>query len=153
MPKHPFDAEFLCDIEADLGEPELIGAVPEGVRTTFYIKGGKIEGPEIRGKIRPVGADWFLLRPDGVGQLDVRATVETDDGELIYVSYNGLLDLTVAMAQGSADAEQPAPEPRIFTNPIFRTASEKYSWLNRTFAVAVGAPGENKVSYSVYRLK
>ena len=139
MPKHPLETEFLCDIEAELSEPELIGDVPEGTRTTFYIKGGSVEGPSIRGKIRPVGADWFVMRRDGVGQIDVRATVETEDGELIYVCYYGLIDLS--------------GEPKLFTNPIFRTASEKYAWLNGTFAVAVGAPGENSVSYSVYKLK
>lgn len=141
MPKYSFDAEFLCEIEADLSVPELIGQVPEGVRTTFYIEGGTFEGPELRGKVRPVGADWFVMRPDGIGELDVRATLETDDGELIYVYYKGLADLSGK------------DEPRIITNPVFRTASEKYSWLNGIFAVAVGAPGENKVSYSVYKIK
>jgi hypothetical protein len=118
----------------------MIGQVPEGVRTTFYISGGTVEGPNIRGTIKPVGADWFVLRSDGVGELDVRATIETDDGELIYVSYKGLADMGAA-------------EPKIITNPVFRTASEKYSWLNSVFAVGIGAPGENKVSYSVYRIK
>ena len=141
MPKYSFDAEFLCEIEADLSVPELIGQVPEGVRTTFYIEGGTFEGPELRGKVRPVGADWFVMRPDGIGELDVRATLETDDGELIYVYYKGLADMS---GEG---------EPRIITNPVFRTASEKYSWLNGIFTVAVGAPGENKVSYSVYKIK
>jgi hypothetical protein len=145
MPKFEFDAEFLCDIEADLSVPEMIGNVPEGVRTTFYVEGGTFEGPNVRGKIKPVGADWFVMRPDGVGQLDVRATLETDDGELIYVYYTGLVDIEGAVSQGS--------EPKILTNPTFRTASEKYSWLNRTFAVGVGSAGENKVSYSVYKLK
>jgi hypothetical protein len=141
MPKFSFDAEFLCDIEADLSVPEMIGQVPEGVRTTFYIAGGTFEGPNIRGKVRPVGADWLVMRSDGIGELDVRATLETDDGELIYVYYKGLTDMS-----GGA-------EPRIITNPVFRTASEKYSWLNGVFAVGIGAPGENKVSYSVYRIK
>ena len=140
MSKHALETEFLCDIEAELSEPEMIGDVPEGTRTTFYIKGGTIEGPNMRGTVRPVGADWFVMRRDGVGQLDVRATVETDDGELVYIYYYGLVDFS-------------SGEQKLFTNPIFRTASEKYSWLNGTFAVAVGEPGENSVSYSVYKLK
>ncbi len=151
MPKYEFDAEFLFDIEAHLGVPELVGAIPEGVRTNFHIEGGTFEGPRVRGKIRPVGADWFLMRPDGVGQLDVRATLETDDGELIYVSYYGLLDLGGAGIQED-ESGQPVGQARILTNPIFRTASEKYSWLNSTFAVGVGIPGENMVSYSVYKI-
>ena len=143
MPKYEFEAEFLCDIEADLSEPELIGQVPEGVRTTFYIEGGTFEGPLVRGKVKPVGADWLVMRSDGVGQLDVRVTLETDDGELIYVSYSGLVDI----ASGSIESA------RILTNPVFRTASEKYSWLNKTFAVGVGSAEDQKVRYSIYRIK
>lgn len=153
MPKFSFETEFLCELEADLSAPELIGPVPEGVRTTFYIEGGTFEGPKIRGKVRPVGADWLLMRPDGVGQLDVRATLETDDGELIYVYYYGLIDLRGSAVPEGEGGVQPMENARILTNPIFRTASEKYSWLNSTFAVAVGAPGENKVSYSIYEIK
>jgi hypothetical protein len=153
MPKYSFEAEFLCDVEADLSVPEMIGDVPEGVRTTFYVEGGRFEGPNLRGTIRPVGADWFLMRPDGVGQLDVRTTLETDDGELIYVYYYGLADFSTESGQGPAQGDQSAEAPRIFTNPIFRTSSEKYSWLNGTFAVGIGAPAENKVSYSIYKLR
>lgn len=154
MPRYSFETELLCEVEAELDFPEIIGPVPEGMRLNFYIRGGTFEGPRLRGKVRPVGADWFLLRPDNVGQLDVRATLETDDGDLIYVSYHGLIDFPEEtkreLAQGILS---PGGSFRIFTNPIFRTSSEKYFWLNSTFAVGVGATGENKVSYSIYAIR
>ena len=152
MPNYSFETEFLCDIEADLSLPEMIGNLPEGMRINFYVEGGRFEGPGLRGKIRPVGGDWFLLRPDGVGQLDVRATLETDDGELIYVYYYGLIDFPEETKRQLAEGILPIGEFRILTNPIFRTSSEKYSWLNSTFAVGVGASGENKVRYSIYKI-
>lgn len=153
MPKYSFETEFLCDIEAELSLPEMIGSVPEGVRINFYITGGTFEGPDLRGKVRPVGADWFLIRPDGVGQLDVRATLETDDGALIYVYYHGVIDFPDEAKQELARGGLPAGEFTIFTNPIFRTSSEKYAWLNGTFAVGVGSAADNKVRYSIYRIK
>src|SRR6185503_14135752 len=63
--------------------PEMIGAVPEGLRVNFYNAGGTVGGPRIRGKVRPVGGDWMTVRPDGVAVVDVRVTFETDDGALI----------------------------------------------------------------------
>ncbi len=153
MPNYLFATEFLFDIEADLSFPELIGNVPEGMRMNFYLQGGRFEGPKLRGVVKPVGADWFLIRPDHVGQLDVRAVLETDDGELIYVYYIGMINFPEEVKQQLAQGQLPMGEYRIFTNPIFRTASAKYSWLNSTFAIGVGASGENKVRYSVYRAK
>ena len=153
MPNYPFETEFLCEMEANLGFPEPIGNVPEGMRINFHIEGGSFEGPGLKGKVRPVGADWFLLRPDGVGQLDVRATLETDDGALIYVYYYGLIEFPEEAKREIAQGNLPVGEFRILTNPIFRTSSEKYSWLNSTFAIGVGTSGENKVMYSIYRVK
>ena len=65
----------------------------------YYVTGGEVTGPKLRGKLRPVGADWFTLRTDGVLVLDVRATIESDDGALIYVTYRGLTDF----GEGSYD--------------------------------------------------
>jgi hypothetical protein len=154
MPAYSFETEFLCDLEADLSFPEIIGPVAEGLRIHFHIQGGKFEGPNLKGILRPVGADWFVIRRDGVGQLDVRATLETDDGELIYVYYQGLIDFPEEVKKELAQGNLPfGGEFRILTNPMFRTASQKYSWLNGAFAVGVGSSGENRVRYSIYRVR
>jgi hypothetical protein len=47
--------------------PEVIGPVPGGIRVNFYVVGGEISGPRLRGKVRSVGGDWFTVRTDGVG--------------------------------------------------------------------------------------
>src|SRR5262245_48504629 len=56
--------------------PEVIGPVPEGIRVNFYAAGGKITGPNVRGKLRPAGGDWVIVRKDGVAYLNVRTTFE-----------------------------------------------------------------------------
>jgi hypothetical protein len=53
------------------------------------VAGGKFEGPRISGEVLNSGADWFLLRPDGVGVVDVRVALKTNDGENIYMTCGG----------------------------------------------------------------
>ena len=71
--------------------PQIIGDVPMGYyRRTGMITEGSFEG-EISGKALPGGGDWLFRRPDGVIHLDVRAILETDRGEMIYMTYTGRL--------------------------------------------------------------
>ena len=72
--------------------PEVIGEVPEGIRLNFYLTGGSISGERLNGRLEPVGADWLLLRRDGIAVVDVRATMVSHDGALIYTHYTGVLD-------------------------------------------------------------
>jgi hypothetical protein len=77
------DLEYLFSYRATLAPPEVIGPIAEGIRINFYVTAGEVSGPKMRGRLRTVGGDWLLLRPDGVGLLDVRATMELDNGALI----------------------------------------------------------------------
>jgi hypothetical protein len=88
-----YKLEHICSYTGTLGSPpEIIGPVPEGIRVDFYSTGGEITGPNIRGKVCPVGGDWVTVRKDGVAYLDVRTTFETHDGALILVTYQGVVD-------------------------------------------------------------
>jgi hypothetical protein len=98
-----------------------------GPRTTFPITGGTFEGERLRGKVLPGGDDWAIKRADGVVELDLRATLETDDGVLIHMTFEGIRD----------DAAPGAPYFR--TLPRFATTTEgKYAFLNKLLAVGVG---------------
>ena len=78
------DLEYLFSYWATLAPPEVIGPMAEGIRVHFYVTAGEVSGPKMRGQLRTVGGDWLLLRPDGVGLLDVRATMELDT-ELSFI--------------------------------------------------------------------
>jgi hypothetical protein len=52
--------------------------------------GGTFSGPKLKGQVLSGGGDWLLFRKDGAAQLDVRSTLRTEDGALIYVSYRGI---------------------------------------------------------------
>ena len=86
-----YQLEHIFSYEATLmNPPEIIGPVPEGIRVNFYTTSGEVTGPRVTGRFRPVGGDWVVMRRDGVAVLDVRATIETNDGALISVTYPGL---------------------------------------------------------------
>jgi hypothetical protein len=103
-----------------------IGAGPHGTRVTFPITGGSFDGDRLRGKVLPGGADWVVKRGDGVLELDLRITLETDDGALIHMTFEGIRD----------DGAPGAPYFR--TLPRFETADAKYSFLNRLLAFGTG---------------
>ena len=91
---YAYTMEHICSYGVTLHSPfEVIGETPLGLRVNAYVSGGTVEGPRIRGEFLPVGGDWLTVRSDGVGVLDVRATIRTHDEALIYVQYQGVLEL------------------------------------------------------------
>lgn len=146
--------ELLFDTHIDLAPPENIGASPFGTRAIFVVLGGTFEGPRMRGTVRSGGGDWFLTLPNGAGELDVRLTLETDDGALIYTTYRGVLIASPeVMARVFAGEDVSTTEYYFRTTPRFETGSEQYAWLNTTVAIGVGCPAPNKVSYRVFAVK
>src|SRR5580765_4725446 len=112
-----------------------LGTVPHGIRSIVPVTGGDFEGPRLRGKVLPGGSDWLLLRSDGVLELDLRITLETDDGALIYMTFQGLRhgppDVLAALARGEAVD----PSKYYFrTAPRFETSAPPYAFLNRMIA-------------------
>lgn len=82
----------LARADIQLGPAEVIGLTETGIRLNYYVQGGTVEGAALSGKWRAAGGDWFTLRPDGVGLLDVRATFEAADGTLADVRYESRVD-------------------------------------------------------------
>ena len=143
--------ELLFEVSVDLEPPQAIGATPHGNRQVYYVRGGSFEGPKLKGEVLPGGGDWLLLRPDGAGELDVRGTLRTDDGHLIYTYYRGIIQAPPEVMQRAVRGEAVDPSEYYFrTTPVYETASEKYGWLNRTVAVAVGRFKPGWVGYTVY---
>jgi hypothetical protein len=106
------------------------------------VKDGFFEGPNLKGKVLPDGADWFLQLNETSNKIDVRVTLQTNEGENIYVTYQGYLNLN---ADGTYYFR---------TTPYFETSSKKLAYLNHTVSVGVGTIvklGET-VSYKVYQI-
>src|SRR2546423_13954314 len=113
----------LMTLQVVVPPPQRLGAVPHGARVIAPITGGTFQGPRLRGKVLSGGGgDWTLLRSDGVLELDLRVTLETDDGALIYMTSFGLRhgppETLAALARGE------------FVDPsryYFRTAPDRKS--------------------------
>ncbi|MFN0313762.1 MAG: DUF3237 domain-containing protein [Burkholderiales bacterium] len=77
------------------------------------------------------------VMPSGALRLDVRATLRTDDGALIYLSYNGIIQHSAESADKLAKGELLTTKdiPYFITAPTFQTASPKYAWLNSVQAI------------------
>ena len=147
--------EHICAMRGSLrNPPEIIGETPEGLRVNFYVTGGEVNGPRLKGEVLPVGGDWMTIRKDGVAILDVRATLVTADQALIYIAYTGVVEAGEDGYQQFLDGDLSNKLP-IRGTPRFLTAHPGYLWLNRLQCVNVGEADMETlvVSYDLYALK
>lgn len=80
-----FRTEPAWVAKVTVDEMIILGESKRGVRRVVPITGGTFEGPGIHGEVLPGGADWQLVRPDGVTELYARYLLKTHDGYLIQV--------------------------------------------------------------------
>jgi len=144
----------LFTLTAEVPNIADLGATPLGTRRIANVTGGTFKGERLSGKILSApGGDWILVRPDGATILDVRVTLETDDRELIYMTYRGVrhgpADVMARLARG----ESVDPASYYFrTTPVFETAARKYDWLNRIVSVATGRREARGPVYEVFEV-
>lgn len=132
-------SRLLMTLDVVVAGPQKIGAVPHGTRVTAPIASGHFEGPRLRGKVLTGGGDWTLLRGDGVLELDLRVTLETDDGALIHLASFGLRHGPPEVLAALACGETVDPATYYFRTTLrFETAHPKYAFLNRLLAVSTG---------------
>ena len=133
------DCRLLMTLQVAVMDPQRIGRVPHGTRVTAPIASGRFEGPRLRGRVLPGGGDWTLLRGDGVLELDLRLTLETDDGALIHMFSFGLRHGPPEVLAALGRGEHVDPSHYYFrTTPRFETGHPKYAFLNRLVAISHG---------------
>ena len=130
-----------------------VGNTPQGHRRIVNILGGAFSGPRLSGRILPGGADWQVVRGDGMVEVDARYTLETGDGALIYIRNWGLRrgPPGVIARLGAGEAVDPS-EYYFRTTPVFETGAAQYAWLNGIIAVAVGERRADAVIITTYEL-
>src|SRR5215212_6371946 len=146
-------SEFLATLEIELLESFHLGHTPFGSRRIDIFRGGCLKGPRIEAKILNGGSDALLRRSDGAIQPDVRLTVETGDGALIYVTYRavrrGPPDIMAALDRG----ENPSPTSYYLRSvPFFETGAEDYAWLNQIVTVGVGRREPQRAIYDIFQI-
>ena len=119
----PIKFRPLMVLRLETSPTQEIGSTPQGALTIFPVTGGSFEGERLRGRVLAGGGDWVTAHEDGTFTVDLRVTLETDDGDLIHMTFTGVRD----------DAHHYCR-----TVPRFETAAPKYAFLNRLLAVGIG---------------
>lgn len=131
--------EFAFEARVQVGQPLEVGNVPHGRRRIVEILGGTFEGPNIKGRVLPGGADWQVVQPDGFSELDTRYALETDQGEIIYVQNAGLRHAPPEVME-RLNAGQPVDPSLVYFRTIakFETAAPELQWLARSVVIGIG---------------
>ena len=133
----------LATLVITIRQPYIdVGITIGGRRIVAEIADTVWTGDRLRAKQLGVAtADWACVNNEGVGEIDVRSTLQTDDGALIYVHYLGRLIMT-------------GPSPICFAAPLFETSDPRYIWLNSVQAVAKGLVDDGgKLTYEVFEVR
>ena len=139
-------------LEAVLGEPLDLGDVTEGHRRIVPLTGGTFAGPELNGKLLPdVIADWQIVLPDGTAIADIRYTLQTDAGALLYVQSRGVRHGSPeVLARLTHGEDVDASEYTFRTSTQIETASRDLNWLNKGVFISVGGRLQGGVIYETY---
>ena len=150
------ETRHLLDIVVDLDPRLNFGAGPVGQRVLFRAAKGSFEGPRLRGEVLQGGGDWALFRAAGAMTLDVRLSLRTHDGELIYMTYGGRWVTPQALrAVLAVFVRRSLVVPAGFffcSNPLFETGSQTYAWLNDIVCVGKGYLVEGAVAYKIFEV-
>ncbi len=119
-----------------------VGAGPKGTRLVVDVPEIKLESDRVNATLATNdAADWLTMSEDGtLGSLDVRFTLRTDDGAIIYVEYGGRADMATGL---------------IASAPTFQTGDDRYKWLNRVQAIGAGQVNleTGVLVYNLYELQ
>ena len=143
----------LLTLTAHLERPQMVADTPVGGRKIVLVTGGYFEGERLSSKVLPGGGDWALTRADGSLVLDVRLTLEAEEGDLIFVTYRGVRHGPDAVMKRLSAGEAVDPSEYYFRiAPQFETASEKYGWLNCIICVGTGERLKEGPRYTIYEM-
>ena len=143
---------LLYRLEAVLGEPLELGEVSQGRRRIVPLTGGTFAGPELNGKLLPgTSADWQIVLADGTALGDIRYTLQTDGGALLYVQSravrHGSSEVLDRLGRGE---DVDASEYTFRTSTQIETASRELAWLNKGVFIGVGGRNAGGVIYETY---
>ena len=144
---------LVAELIAYVANPIEIGTTQYGQRRLIPIIGGTARGPLIRGAILPGGADFQIIRSDGVAELQARYAISLESGGLLYVENTGLRHGPPEIMAKLQRGEEVDPALIYFrTVPRFETAEPDYRWLTRHIFVASGARRPKQVELSIFQV-
>jgi hypothetical protein len=144
----------FCTLEVEVGPVQALGAGRLGERRIIPIAGGRVSGPRLSGRIIPGGADWQTVSRDGLGIIDARYAIETEDGAVLDYIEQGFRHGPPDVMKQLAAGEPVAPEAYYMrASARLETGHEAYSWVNRMIFVATGARQARGVQIDLYSVE
>jgi hypothetical protein len=130
----------LCNARFTLRAPITLPDTPLGTRVIAEVATAEFEGERFTATLLgAAAADWVTFDSRGLGTLDVRLTLQTHDGAVVFTTYRGRLDL----AKGGV----------VYAAPLYDTGDERYLWLNSIQAIAKGETDGTNLEYEIYEVR
>ncbi|KAI6814928.1 hypothetical protein KC367_g5899 [Hortaea werneckii] len=148
--------QFLFHLECDMEDFHRIGQGPFGNRSTVIFKGGRFEGPRMRGTILPGGGDWEIVQDhDDVqtAHLNTRYNLQTHDGAIIYIQTTGTRTGKRSVLEKLGEDQSITPDQfRMRLNLMLETGDPRYSWVNDGVFIASSGRSGTQVIYDAYQV-
>jgi hypothetical protein len=144
---------YVFTITAHIGSVTSAGDIGTGVRRIIPIIGGEVKGKDVNGKVCAFGADFQIIRPSELIELEAKYAIETDDGAVIYVENRGIRFGPVELMQRQKRGEPVDPRLIYFrTVPRFETGAAKYRWLMEHLFIGSAARHADRVVLDVLQV-
>jgi hypothetical protein len=146
------ETRYVFTVTARIGEVINAGETGHGVRRVIPVIGGEVRG-KVNGKVLASGADFQIIRPNELIELEAKYAFETDDGAVVYVENTGLrfgpIDLLLKLKRG-----EPVDPKLIYfrTRPKFETGHPDYQWLTQHLFVGSAARHADRVVVDVHQV-
>jgi hypothetical protein len=147
------ETRYVFTITARIAEVTSAGDIGTGVRRIIPIIGGEVRGEKVNGKVLAFGADFQIIRPNELIELEAKYAFETDDGAVVYVENKGIRFGPVELLQKLKRGEPVDPRLIYFrTVPKFETGAENYRWLMQHIFVGSAARHADRVMIDVHQV-
>ena len=145
--------KFVMRLSVEVSAPVELGEIAGVKKRIIPITGGTFEGPNLKGKVLPFGADWQYTRPDGVAVLEARYALRTDDGRTISIDNRGFRHGVPGLAAMIASG-RPVPRSAYYfvTAPVFEASDESLAWLTKAIFVGEAERQADRVIVDVWQV-
>jgi hypothetical protein len=156
LPELPVLDELPVEHVLDMGvELEPVQFIPTatGLVMNYVARGGRFEGPRLRGEVLPGGGDALMVGSDQIGRVRVRATLRTDDEVLVHYTAGGVIKIPAdGLERLEAGERLPFGETYVRTTPVLETSDERYSWLTESVLIGLNELSAGHIDYRIYRV-